>query len=377
MQRQNFDIAVIGGGIIGLTAARALAREHRRVLIIDAGDVIPSATQAAAGMLAPSFEEALGGEALYQFSAASLAYWPDYARGLEEETGYNIDLRQDGILGVAFNDEEAASFQQQWASLKQRGARVEMISLYEARALEPALSEQIGAALFAPDDAQVDPRKVMKALLASLTASGAVLHHAQARKVVHDTSAWQIETDRGDKIGAEKVILATGAIHAIAGDIPSPGSSLYPVKGEALAVALGEPAKIGRVIRGPGAYLCPKSDGRLVIGATELPDEHDLTVREEAISALRAKAARMAPDIEALGEIGRWAGLRPATRDGAPILGPVPDAPDGLFYDLGHHRNGILLAPLSAAVLADMIMGRPSKAPDMPDLTAFRPGRFG
>ena len=371
MKRDDFDIAVIGGGIIGLSTARALAGERARVVVIDASAKTPSATHAAAGMLAPSFEESLGGDTLYQFSAASLAMWPDYAAALEEETGACVDLRREGILGVAFNEGEAEALVRQCTALQARGAAVEMITPIEARALEPALTSRLSAVMFARDDAQLDPRRLMKALTISLQKRNCAHRAGRATKITHNGRLWHIDTEDGDLIGAVRVVIATGALSDITG-LPLPASAVFPVKGEALAVALEVRAAITRVIRGPGAYICPKSDGQLIIGATEIPGDQKLSVDEGAIARLRDGAARIAPETENFAELRRWAGLRPATADGAPIVGGAVNAPEGLFYALGHHRNGILLAPASAAALADLVMNRPGTA----EIKAFGPARF-
>ena len=363
----RFDIAVIGGGVIGLALARALAPKTASLAVIDAGATIPPATRAAAGMLAPSFEEALGADALYALSAESLAMWPGFASALETETGVDVDYRGDGVLGVAFDAGGATRLENQRAAIAQRGGDVRMLSGGEARVLEPALSEKVTAALLAPKDAQVDPVKLVVALHASLKKRGAQLIDGVVANATKEAGAWRLGLAHCDVIAAEHIIVATGA----ARDWPIENMArppVFPAKGEAYSVQAPASFSLKRVIRAPGAYVCPKAGGRTVVGATEYRDQLDLAVSEDAIAALKAGAAAAVPEMESCAEITRWAGLRPATPDGAPILGRH----NGVWLALGHHRNGVLLAPASASALAAEILGDASAI----DLAPFRADRF-
>lgn len=364
----GFDIAVAGGGVIGLTLARALAAAGARVAVIDAGARVPAATQAAAGMLAPSFEygeqpKALG-EALYDFGARGLALWRDYAPMLEEETGVFIDYRPTGMLGVAYDERGAAQLREQAAQTAALGGAAKMISGDEARAMEPALSREVAAALHAPDDAQVDPRRLTAALKASLAKLKAPNVTARLVSIERNGAGYSLAGAEGERFEADKVVLASGAVSGLA-----PAGLVHPVKGEATAVAMAD-GVIARVVRAPGAYLCPKAECRLVIGATEEIGRQDLRVDPAAVAGLRANAAKAVPALEAAAELERWAGLRPGTPDGAPILGVDGE---GRFLALGHYRNGVLHAPIAAAAMAALILGR-----DVPvDLAPFAPDRFG
>jgi len=382
----GFDIAVIGGGVIGLSLARELAREGARVGVIDAGTEIPPATRAAAGMLAPSFEIAHGesvqgpdnriGEALYAFSAASLELWPGFAAALEEESGVAVDLRHDGILGVALDEERAGALRRDAAFLRARGAAVEIIDGDEARRLEPGLSPDIVSALHAPRDGQVDPRRLLSALRLSVERVAGAVIPARVVGCVAAGAGFVARLADGGRVEAARLVLAGGAsrLPMVAG-VPAP--PVRPVKGEAIALATPAGASpdapgLRRVVRAPGAYLCPKSDGRLVIGATEIEGRADLTVDKAAAAALRAAGARAAPGVAGLPLVERWAGLRPGTPDAAPILGAPRQGPGGLYFALGHYRNGVLLAPASARALADDMLGR-----DGPfDVAPFHPARF-
>ncbi|MFN0023636.1 MAG: NAD(P)/FAD-dependent oxidoreductase [Parvularculaceae bacterium] len=361
------DVIIVGGGVIGLTTAYALVAANMRVTVIDSG--APSATNAAAGMLAPSFERALSASLAHDaFARASLDRWRDFAPLIEDESGVAIDFRQTGILSVAFADETAGAFPEDL----QGGER---LSGDEARALEPALSDEIAHASFAPGDGQIDPRALLRALEAALTRRGAaILRGVRVAAVEAKSGALsRVALSTGETIGAGAAVLATGASIDGAGMLAA--GAVFPVKGEALALARigGAPR---HVIRTRSAYLCPKAAnplmaGRVIVGATEIPCDRSLAPDDVRIEALKAGAARAAPALARAAEIERWAGLRPATADGLPIIGRAPEGPSGLFYALGHYRNGVLLAPATADALTRLIVS--GKAGE--DIAAFSPAR--
>jgi len=374
--QDGFDIAIIGGGVIGLSIARALGGAGGQVAVIDAGAQIPPATNAAAGMLAPSFECGGGvNEDLYAFSADSLSRWPSFAAGLEEETGLDIDFRGGGILGVVYDEDALRDMREDCAQLKKRGANVEMLTGEEARRLEPALSETIIGGVVAHDDAQVDPRKALIALRAAFEKRNGALIAGRVASVEKTASGFLLQLSNGEQVAASRIVLASGAA-ATAGLIEElPAPPVFSVKGD--AVALSTPDNLlQRVVRAPGAYLCPKAGGRLVIGASEAHGVEDLATDPSAVAALHRNGARAVPALESAPELERWAGLRPATPDSAPILGRDPRGPDNVFLALGHYRNGILLAPASADVLAQEILQETPGAAAF-DLSPFRPDRFG
>lgn len=369
----NDRIIIVGGGVIGLALAWRLLKEGARVVVIDAGPAIPPATAAAAGMLAPSFEHGAGpvADALYRFSAASLERWRAFAEELGAASGRSIDYRPFGILGVVFEEAEAAALKRSFDELRSRGVAAEWLDGDEARRLEPALSPRIIAALHARQDAQVDPRRATAALQTVVTRNGGAIESGVVRAIRAKNGAVAgVALTDGRLIEAGRVVLAAGAT-ASKIDIGAPPPPVFPVKGEAVALAAGK-ANLRMVVRAPGAYLCPKADGRLVIGATELRGDASLDPTPAGVEGLKRAGAGAFPASAAFPEVERWAGLRPGTPDGAPILGEVPGGPVGLFYALGHYRNGVLLAPETAEMLAPLILE--DKEPDA--LAAFSASRF-
>jgi glycine oxidase len=349
--------------VIGLMTGWTLARAGARTTVIDSGG--PAATNAAAGMLAPSFEKTLhkSGDALAAFSAASLHEWRRASGLLQERSGLSIDFDGGGILSAIFDDADQAAFERD----HEGGER---LSRQEALGLEPALSPAVIGAWRAGNDGQVDPRKALKALKAAFLNDGGQMRAGRrvAGLLSHGGAIAGVILSSGARHAAGAVVIATGA--RIDGLSPLPAGAVFPVKGEALALVKVEGAP-RHVVRTSRAYLCPKSDGRVVIGATEVAGDWSLNTDSARVSALREGAIAAFPALKDAGEIERWAGLRPATRDGAPILGAAPDGPKGLFYALGHYRNGVLLAPATATAIADLILnGGPQ-----PDV-AFSAARF-
>lgn len=361
------DVAIIGGGVIGLSIAYSLAQAGIAPLLIDAG--APSASAAAAGMLAPSFEHGAGAvEApLRAFAAESYAAWPGFAVALAEESGVDIDARFDGMLSVAASDQDIDALRREANALGRDANWLEGAAL---RDFATHLSADFRAGLWAPGNGQVDPRRVCLALTQSLGRRAVEIRRGAVVEVRHARGRFTARLANGETFDAARLVLANGA-QAARIETPIKPAPIFPVKGEALAISAGDqfPAF---VVRTPGAYFCPKAGGRLVIGATQRPQDWSIGVDHAAVEALRARADRAVPALRGAPELERWAGLRPATPDGAPIIGAPRDGPEGMFLALGHYRNGVLFSPLTAKIIRDLILGvDPDRA-----LVPFRLERF-
>jgi len=368
------DIAIVGGGVIGLSIAWRLAAAGADVVVVDAGAAAPPASLAAAGMLAPSFE--LAGEAdggpLLDLSVESLEDWPGFARALQAATGQDVDLKLNGILGVAFDAAAARSLEARAAGMARAGREARLLDGRDARAAAPGLADGVVAGLFAPGEGQADPTRLLPALAAAAEAAGVRRARTHIARVKRSAAGYALLDGAGATVAAaRRVVIATGAATVDLGDSPFP--PVRPVKGEALALAPPAPdaPRPPHVIRSAHAYLCPKADGRVVVGATEIEGDTGLAPDPARIEALKAAAVEVFPPLADYAEADRWAGLRPGTPDGAPILGPAGEAP-GLVFALGHHRNGILLAPATARRITAYLQG----AEDAGLFAVFEPDRF-
>lgn len=363
------EIAILGGGIIGLSLAWRLAQRGVAVRVFDRGG--PSATAAAAGMLAPSFEaEGLSSglaPPLQRAGFKSLALWTEFARELEAESGVFLDFRRDGIFRVSANAARLDAIFALTQSLATFGGRAERVSAAALARAEPGLARDLAGAVFAAGEGEVDPRQVRRALVTALQKRGRAVERRTVRSLTAGDNGVDIAFDDGASVRAEYAVLASGAAAALAG--AELASAVFPVKGEAFALATPT-SLLSRVVRGDGAYLCPKADHRLVVGATSLPHEESEDVDDARLANLRSRAEEIAPGLVRAREIERWSGLRPGTPDEAPLLGPARDMPR-LFYALGHYRNGVLLSPWTADVLARRLSGEVD-----PLLAAFAPDRF-
>jgi glycine oxidase len=366
------SIVVIGGGVVGLTIARRLLREGAAVAVVDASATVPPATAAAAGMLAPAFEHGRGAMAnpLFELGFAAFSRWPQFAQELEEETQIGIDLRRDGSLGLAFTAQQAAEFAAAAGTVLAAGGDVRLLNAEAARRREPAVSHRVVSALWAPLEAQVDARRLLVALRRAVKRAGGALFEARAEAVLsRHGAACGVRLATGEAVVCDAAVVAAGAAAAaIRAEAPSP--PIFPVKGEAVIVRLNEPLLRG-VVRAPGAYLCPKAEG-LYIGATEKPCDATPAPDPAAIDALKAAAVAAVPAVRDCPEVERLSGLRPATPDGAPVIGCDPTGLRGLHFALGCLRNGILFAPEIAERLAPAVLGRGACR----SLAPFAPERF-
>jgi glycine oxidase len=355
-------VAIIGAGVVGLGIAWRLAARGVAVSVFDRGAAGQGATHAAAGMLAACAEAEPGEEALVALGRDSQARWPAFAEELKLASGIDVELRREGTLVIALTSDDQARLFHHLEFQKKLDLPLEWISAAETRRREPHLAGKLAGAVFSPEDHQVDNRKLAAALGVAARAAGASVNEhtpvasisSQGRRVDGVVLA------DGRKHAADVVVLAAGAwSRGIASSIPDlPPRSLPPVrpiKGQMLALRMDPAAPlINHVIWGPGIYLVPRRDGRLIAGATVEEKGFDTTLTAGGLLTLLEAAWRAVPAIEELAIDEMWVGHRPGSRDDAPILGPGPL--DGLIYATGHHRNGILLAPVTADAIARLVL---------------------
>jgi len=364
---------VIGAGVIGLGIAWRLAQAGCTVSVYDKGEAGRGASWAAAGMLAGAVETEPGEEPLLPLALESQRLWPDFARELEAATGISPEYRDDGTMVVALNRDDAETLRHSYEFQKGLGLELEWLNAAEARRLEPHLKPGIAAAVLSRRDHQVDNRCLSRALAAAVRGAGVAVHeHCPVREVVlSGNRAVGIISERGQE-AADVVVLAAGAwSRSIGGIPPAHQPPVRPIKGQMLALQMDPAAPLVRhVIWLPRGYLVPRNDGRLIIGATVEERGFDTSLTAGGLFALIEGAWRAIPTIEELPIVETWVGFRPGSRDDAPMLGP--SGVDGLVIATGHHRNGILLTPVSADLVSQYILTE-----RLPDIARpFSPERF-
>lgn len=390
--KNEYDIAIVGGGVIGLSIAWRLTHTNKKVVVVDAGSNKPPATFAAAGMLAPSFETMPTdgrAQALHGFGQRSLAAWDAFAQDLERESAQCIDYQRDGVIGVATTRDEQDAIALQAKALRSSGYAVHELTGAPLTQRDPSLGDRVIGAILTKGEGQVDPLRVHAAL------SDVVFRRADRRmgavqKISPIDGVWRLSSDPdvspGTAIDAAKVVIAGGVyagplLQQMGVDLTH---AIRPVKGEALALQAGGDMSAmplpAHVIRYRNVYICPKRDGRIIIGATEVEGRDDHTPDDAAIDDLRSRASALVPALAQCDEVGRWAGLRPGTIDNAPIMGAVGGAMAGIVLALGHFRNGILFAPATADLVMSILdrayAGDPASGIDDAAMMTFDPARF-
>jgi glycine oxidase len=356
------SVAIIGAGVVGLGIAWRLAARGVAVSVFDKGAAGAGATHAAAGMLAACAEAEPGEEALVALGRDSQARWPAFAKELQQASGIDVELRREGTLVIALTADDQARLFHHLEFQKKLDLPLQWISAAETRRREPHLAGKLAGAVFSPEDHQVDNRKLATALRIAAQAAGAAIHEHQPVATISVTGKRVdgIVLADGSKHAADTVVLAAGAwSRGIAAGIaelaPQARPPVRPIKGQMLALRMDPAAPlVNHVIWGPGIYMVPRLDGRLIIGATVEEKGFDSTLTAGGLLTLLEAAWRAVPSIEELPIDEMWVGHRPGSRDDAPILGPA--ALDGLVYATGHHRNGILLAPVTADTIARLVL---------------------
>jgi glycine oxidase len=364
------DALVVGGGVVGCAAAWQLAREGLAVTLLERGALAAQASGVAAGMLTPSPEASDDGPFL-RLARASLALFPQWCEALRESSGVDPEFEPSGSLHVAATPAEADEIRARARRLATPGA--EWLEPRDALEVVPGVSPAIAGALCSPHDAHVHSQLLTQAAAAAAAALGARVEAGVA--VLGLTRAGErvtgVVTGAGER-AAGRVVLCTGAwlpeaAAWLGGRFAFP---IEPVRGQILSLAQPEPP-LRTIVFGGGAYLVPKRDASVVVGATQETVGFDCRVTAEGVGGLLAAAPRLVPALARATFRSAWAGLRPSTPDRLPLVGALPGV-EGAVVAAGHFRNGVLLAPLTARLVADFVQG---KAP-AGDALALRPERF-
>lgn len=366
------DVLVAGGGLIGLAVAWRAALAGLAVTVVD-GAPGEGASRAAAGMLAPVTEAAYGEQRLLDLARASLARYPGFVAELEEASGCPVGLRTAGTLLVGFDADDMAALEDLHTFQRELGLAAERLTPRLCRQREPGLSVRVRGGLHVPGDHSVDPRALHAALLVAACRAGARVVRARvAELLVADGRAGGLRLDDGSARQASTVVLALGAHSARLPGVPAGAVPVRPVKGQILRLR-GAPVLAGTVralVRGRPVYLVPYGGDRVVVGATVEELGFDDRVTAGAVLDLLRDAAEVVPGLTELELVETLARFRPGTPDNAPLLGP--SALPGLVLATGHFRNGVLLTPVTADAVAELL-----STGLLPEVAVpFSPGRF-
>ncbi|MHB8263171.1 MAG: glycine oxidase ThiO [Acidimicrobiales bacterium] len=381
----EYDIAIAGGGIIGLSIAFMAIEAGRKVAIIDPAPG-RGTTWVAAGMLAPVTEAYYGEEPELHLSLAASGRWPSFAEALKQESGHDLGYRQVGTMVVAADNDDRTFIRNLFEFQESMQLDVQWLKPSEARELVPQLASSTRGGLLARGDYQVDPRLVADALIKVSNDRGYEFVHASATSVEPaKETGYTIRLDTGDNLRADKVVLSTGAWTSQVSGIPDyVSTAIRPVKGEIVRVSAPEPSllpshTVRAIAKGRSVYMVPRLDGSLVIGATMEEKGFDTQVRSGAVYELLRDAREILPLVSELSFSETLAGLRPATSDNGPLIGRIDaqDSNDGegtLVVAAGHYRNGVLLAPITAEAVKVLLQGGSEGLP--PEVLPFSPARF-
>ena len=369
---EQADVVVVGGGVIGLSVARALAlKQVGSVTVLERGQLGKEASFAAAGMLAPQ-AEANTADTFFQLCCRSRDLYPAFATQLLAETGVDVELDRTGTLYCAFSEHDEAEIERRFAWQRSAGLVVERLTSPEALELEPNIATNVRLALKFPLDIQVENRRLLRALIAAnhkLGVNLAAETSVQSLQIEHGSISGVITT--GGLVSTRNVVLASGAWTSfIAAENATAQVRIEPVRGQMMSFDV-KPPLVRHVVYSPRGYLVPRRNGRLLAGSTTEDAGFAREVTEAGLQSIRAHANEIAPALRDASPSDAWAGLRPRAPDGLPVLGKSGEI-EGLFFATGHYRNGILLAPLTGELIAGLIADNVVS----PELQAFAADRF-
>jgi glycine oxidase len=367
MTGQAPDVVIIGGGVIGSAIALRLAQENLRVTVLDQNEPGREASGVAVGILSPQ-AESNGPTPFFRLADASRAIYPTFAEELRETTGMDVELRLDGVVAVAENETEDEKLAARFRWQSEAGLAVERLNAKELMELEPSLRSGLRGGIFFPNDGQVVGPRVTEAVIRAAANAGVRFESGNpAQRVRHENGkVTGVEAANG-VVACAQVVNAAGAWSGFDSTLPF-AVPIRPARGDIVALR-GEPVP-RHVVYSHELYVVPRLDGRILLGATMEFAGFDSAVKAAGVHKLMTGCFELLPDLEGAEFDTAWAGLRPCAPDQLPILGITPI--EGLHVATGHCRNGILLAPITARVAADII----TKGTSDFDLSPFSVCRF-
>jgi glycine oxidase len=373
----SHPVVVIGGGVIGLSIAWRLVRRGKEVVLLERDRAAQAASRAAAGMLAASAEVGFEEPDLYDLCRNSLSEWPAYVDALESETGMDLDYRSFGTLVVADDRDAAEALRRGYRFQLEQGYPVNWLSGGDVLEREPMLSPRIVAAIHVPEDHAVDNRALLTALQHAVTKGGGIIREGvRATRMETDSAYPRIHAEdesSGEEltIEAEQVVVATGAwTPELEGWPDACKPHIRPVKGQILELRTRPPFDLRHVIRGPKAYVVPRTDGRLIVGATSEEMGFDDRRTVGGVYGLMDGAWEIVPGVLDQDLLAIDVGFRPAGKDNQPLIGFTSNP--RIFLATGHYRHGIVLSVITALAAERMLVDGELD----PRVAAFAPDRF-
>ncbi len=364
------DVIVVGGGLMGCAIALRLRQAGASVTVLERSIPGAEASSAAGGILAPQ-KEAEGPGPLLDLGLRSRALYPALADELRELSGLDIQYRPSGLLHVAFTEDALHDLGATVAWQKARGLRADLLDVAEARELEPAISPSALGAIHFPDDHQVDNRLLVRAMSIAAARAGAEFRTGYVRSVVsQEERVVGVDLD-GEPLSAGAVVIAAGSWSGLVRGAQIDPQTVRPARGQMIELQTRVPLFDRVLFSSRKGYLVPRRDGRILAGSTLEFAGFEKDVTAAGVSRILATALELCPGLGEVRITDFWAGLRPYTDDHLPFIGPGPLP--GLFLATGHYRNGILLTPITARLVAESVLGQ---KPTM-DLTPFRWNRPG
>jgi len=352
------DVVVIGAGAIGAAVAWRCARRGRSVTVVDP-DLSRGAWHTAAGMLAPATELHTTEQPLLHLGLESLARWPQFAAELTRESGVDLGYRETGTVLVAWDAADLATLRILHTLAESLGVEASLLTGRELRELEPALAAGIPGAYHAPGDHQVDPRRLHEALLVACRRRGVTFVESPGAVLTDRDQVRGVRVAGGEVLRSTRVVVAAGAWSGQVEGVPEAARvPVRPVKGQTLRLRLRGRPRLTRVVRGnvqgSPVYIVPRSDGSYVVGASSEEAGFDTAPRAGAVYELLRDAQALFPELGEATLEQVCTGLRPGSPDNAPVIGP--SQVEGLVWATGHHRNGILLTPVTADAVASLLV---------------------
>ena len=367
----NSEVLIVGGGIIGLAIVRGLhLRGIKEITILERGEIGRESSFAAAGMLAPNAETE-NQDDFTEFCAESLNLYADYANALFDETGVDIELDCSGTLYLSFTEADSKEIGRRYKWQKSEGLQIEHLTARETLQAEPFVSPDVRESLFFPNDWQVENRRLLFALekYAELNCIKIIENAEISNLLIEKNRIIGAET-KSEKFFAPTVVLATGAWTSLIKAESFVLPQIKPIRGQIISFQTAK-RLFQKVIYSPRGYIVPRADGRILVGATVEDVGFDKSITDAGTELLRETALEISPGLGNLEIHEQWAGLRPAAVDGLPIIGAFAEV-ENLFIATAHYRNGILLAPLTAKIMAEKI----AENLDSEYLKIFSPQRF-